>query len=722
VVDPLKVDPLIEEKVSTETPEDVAVLYNWANLQGAQYRDFSASRREYRAQMHRRAAEQRRKENTERATQLDADAARHEVELREAAQQEATMQASARRAAAVQQEELKRAQEERARAAAAAIAAEAAAAQAAAVYRQQGSRGFEEVRAAEPVREVVQERIEDRRSQEVRPQVEDNFSRASETIRLPGSNYAAAAPVTNQNTGYAPLPSFSARENRGLPGRYKEPVVSRTEPAPQFSAAEYRQTPVVDQRKPTQEVYIPGAGIPMAGIPAVRTPEVIQDRRQEPVVAPVVEAPAYVPTVSEIISETARVAAVERTQNVGRPEARRSYIPSPPIQQFELPAEPTTAPVPMVQPIVETPLYSGYSAPNFSTSTYTPEPREVAPSTHSMPAVPAGQPEWLYSGAVPVAKTPTQTPTQQTRAAAAARRDSGQSPISDTLQYSRERVASRWFALKGIFEQPSAEPEPPPPVRQKETHPPVLALFSLAGGVGKTSMVATLGRTLSSLGEKTLLLDTTSYGLLPFYFGARELRPNTIRTFAPPSGSSDAPINMISMNIDAKPPEPGVPDAMVEEIFRNARGTNRIVMDVTTAAGPLARRILKMAPTVVIPVAPDMSSVISLNAVEQFFKGQTDAEGRPVKVFYLLNQFDPSQALHLDVREVLRQQLGDRLLPFVVRRTPAVSEALAEGMTVMDYAPNSAAAEDYLNFANWLRGISAPVSAGFRGVRWSEQA
>ncbi len=38
------------------TPEDVAVLYSWANLQGAKYRDFSASRREYRAQVRYRAA------------------------------------------------------------------------------------------------------------------------------------------------------------------------------------------------------------------------------------------------------------------------------------------------------------------------------------------------------------------------------------------------------------------------------------------------------------------------------------------------------------------------------------------------------------------------------------------------------------------------------------------------------------------------------------------
>ena len=46
----------IEELPVADTPEDVAVLYSWANLHGAKYRDFSASRREYRAQLRHRVA------------------------------------------------------------------------------------------------------------------------------------------------------------------------------------------------------------------------------------------------------------------------------------------------------------------------------------------------------------------------------------------------------------------------------------------------------------------------------------------------------------------------------------------------------------------------------------------------------------------------------------------------------------------------------------------
>ncbi len=296
-----------------------------------------------------------------------------------------------------------------------------------------------------------------------------------------------------------------------------------------------------------------------------------------------------------------------------------------------------------------------------------------------------------------------------------------QQPVVDTLQRSRERVASRWYALKGVFEQAGQERQEAAPVRQKETRTPVLAVFSLAGGVGKTSLVATLGRSLSSLGEKVLLTDTTSHGLLPYYFGASELRQGTVRTFSPPSGSTDAPIYLVNYGVDQDPGDEAAQEALVEEISGSGRGTHRIVLDLTSSTSWVIRRMARLNPTVLVPVAPDMNSVISLQAIEKFFHGVNGADGTPLKFFYVLNQFDAALPLHLDVREVLRRQLGDRLLPFVIRRAPAVSEALAEGMTIIDYSPEAPVAEDYMNLATWLRAQSAPATAGFRNVRWSER-
>jgi len=314
----------------------------------------------------------------------------------------------------------------------------------------------------------------------------------------------------------------------------------------------------------------------------------------------------------------------------------------------------------------------------------------------------AGRPAWL----MPEQQEPSSTPHLP-------------AAPEDTLQGSRDRLATRWYALRGVFEGnvPQAQTAPAPvPARA-----PVMAVFSLAGGVGKTSLVATLGRALSARGERVLLVDTAAYGLLPFFFGAGDQRPGMLRTFSPPASSGDAPIQMITLDPDTFGPETGPQEALSAEIAQHARGVARVIIDLATASGATTRRIMRLSPQVLVPLIPDMNSVVSVGSIDAFFERNGFASTKPSLPNYVLNQFDSSLPLHLDVREVLREQLGDRLLPFVVRRAPAVSEALAEGMTVMDYAPNSGVAEDFAGLAGWVKSLSAAATTSFRGVRWSER-
>ena len=328
----------------------------------------------------------------------------------------------------------------------------------------------------------------------------------------------------------------------------------------------------------------------------------------------------------------------------------------------------------------------------------------------------AAAPAWMY----PPHKPQIVATRSRDRMTTSASRSQG-TPTVDTLQRSRELVASSWYALKGVFAEGASKPGELVPARQKETQTPILAIFSVAGGVGKTSLVATLGRALSSLGEKVLLTDTTSHGLLPFYFGASELHEGAVRTFSPPSGSTDAPVYLLSCGGDKVSGTEETHGTSVDEIVSSGSGTHRILLDLTSYTGELLRQLGDLNPTVLVPLAPDMNSVISLRAVEKFLDGLKGADGTPLNFFYLLNQFDAALPLHLDIREVLKRQLGERLLPFVIRRSPAVSEALAQGMTIIDYAPDAPVVEDYLNVAAWIRTQATPSNVGLQGLRWSER-
>lgn len=284
---------------------------------------------------------------------------------------------------------------------------------------------------------------------------------------------------------------------------------------------------------------------------------------------------------------------------------------------------------------------------------------------------------------------------------------------------SREHLNSRWFALRTVFGGVAGAGEGAAP--RYSSRPPVLAVFSLAGGVGKTSVVATLGRALSSRGERVLLVDTAAYGLLPFYFGACDQRPGVLRTFRPPAGTGDAPIQTLTVDPEALGPEDQEHDPLVREIGRHGNGTSRILIDVGTASGATTRKVLRMGPTILVPIVPDMSSAVSVHAIDAFFQRNGSRQAGQNQPFYIFNQFDSSFALHMDVREMLQERLGDRLLPFVLRESQTVSEALAEGMTVMDYVPDSPVTEDFDRLVVWVKKQAAPASTGYRGIRWSER-
>lgn len=309
--------------------------------------------------------------------------------------------------------------------------------------------------------------------------------------------------------------------------------------------------------------------------------------------------------------------------------------------------------------------------------------------------------------------------------------------------------SSRWLLLNEVA-PPSPDVFPGSQSIGGRIHlVPTLLAFSIAGGTGKTTVLATLARSLAANGERILLADTTHFNLAPCYFGAtpgapadavageseptkeqaREPVPScapakrppaSVRTFSPPPGRGDAPVDILLLPPTGRRAEDrGAPDAMREVLLDHAVNADRVLVDVQTGSESAVRRLLWLEPLVLIPLLPDMNSVATVATVERVFTRRPD-KGCAANLVWLLNQYDPALPLHLDVRAALERQLGERLLPFVVRRSPEVSEALAEGMTVVDYAPNSAAAEDYARLAEWLRERAPAQMHGLQRLRWSE--
>jgi cellulose biosynthesis protein BcsQ len=285
----------------------------------------------------------------------------------------------------------------------------------------------------------------------------------------------------------------------------------------------------------------------------------------------------------------------------------------------------------------------------------------------------------------------------------------------------RQREVPRWVALKTVFDEPE-ESSPKEALPTIELDVPCLALVSLAGGVGKTTLAASLSRFLSAEGQKVLVVDTHSYGLLPLFFGTREVGLGNIRTFS--CGPGSAPIAVMTVDPEKRDQETAASNQLVEQIALHAEGTQSVLIDVASGSTATLREILRLSPTILFVLTPDMASMVSLQALQAFLQTLEDDPERAAQMYYVLNRFDESMPLHDYVREVLAAQLGDRLLPFVLHHSHAVGEALAEGMTVSDYAPRSEIVQDLKRLSEWVSGLRDAMSAlddGLPEVRWSER-
>lgn len=663
-----------------DTPEDVASLYSWANLHGAKYRDFSASRAQAREEARLRAEEaaaaerQRQEEEAERRRQEEAQiVARLAAEAAEAARQaEAERLAEIARQAEVERQAVLAAQEAQ--------------------------------------RQALQQRG-------WQSQASDSFQvsqSSGSTMPLPGApaEYQAFDEAQQQFQE----PAFESPRPESL----------ATPDSTRFSQAGQFFPPAQTRRIFTSGSVAPNPPVPTANYVEPQIPQHVPEQASRAPLNPPVQFQD--PRSSkQLYSQAPQGPGVYTDPEPPLFESAPSYFDTP---QESYPPSPWSS--------AESRDDRELREQNFRPAWLAPEvpARQQVPTPFSQPNQQSAPPkQYVPMYAQPVGQAPVmaQNPTSNQNQPPAPAQQPNQvpsynpSPVEDTLVGSRDSIANRWYALKSVFDPQSASVEQVPVAPPARV--PVLAVFSLAGGVGKTSLVASLGRALSSRGERVLLVDTAAYGLLPFFFGARDQRPGQLRTFNPPGVSIEAPIQLVTLDPEAQLADPQSQDAnqdrsqdwLAQQVAQYSRGANRVIIDLPTASGATTRRVLRLAPTVLVPVVPDMNSVVSVGAIEAFFRHSGNIGGKQILPYYVLNQFDYSLPLHLDVREILREQIGDRLLPFALRRSPAVSEALAEGMTVIDYAPNAVVAEDYASLAGWVRSLSAPATQSYRGVRWSER-
>ena len=248
---------------------------------------------------------------------------------------------------------------------------------------------------------------------------------------------------------------------------------------------------------------------------------------------------------------------------------------------------------------------------------------------------------------------------------------------------------------------------------------PSLAVISLAGGVGRTTLAATLATLAARAGHASLAVDWDPQNLLALHFGMEH---------PPAEGLAANAANGLPWQGSALRSADG---AVVLPFGRlNVEQLRDWYPQMARDRGWLAERLAQIAPPATAsarqwtfldtPRAPSLLTEQAMLAADAVLLVQRADPGalallpqalamaatRPLLA--VLNGFDASRPLQQGVRAALQARLGARLVPHVVHRDEAVPEAWARLAALPEQAPHAQATHDMHGLLRWLEARLLP--------------
>ena len=239
-----------------------------------------------------------------------------------------------------------------------------------------------------------------------------------------------------------------------------------------------------------------------------------------------------------------------------------------------------------------------------------------------------------------------------------------------------------------------------------------VAFRAAAGGCGATTVAATVAHLLAARGEHIVVGDGSSLPMLPAHFGATHLSRGTWSLL--PGRRRDGGAIHILSNVDPAEGASFADGWLQQEMETFAHPWNRMLLDVSSSAAADLAGVEEMNLMVVVVVHPDPAARVRLPLLLDEYA----ALG--IEPWVLLNRFDADKPSHVALQTEWKARLGRALLDFEIRADEIVSDALNEGVTVDEFAPDSDVTADFRQLADWIQSAGEIVPMKYAGVRQGE--
>ena len=239
-----------------------------------------------------------------------------------------------------------------------------------------------------------------------------------------------------------------------------------------------------------------------------------------------------------------------------------------------------------------------------------------------------------------------------------------------------------------------------------------IAIVNEKGGTAKTTTSVNLAAALGEMGKKVLLVDLDGQAASSRWLGVEEdslladailrgrgLEPleNVIPgvSLAPASGKLD------SVAHDLRPTQGGQLRKLLHEVEANY---DYILIDCPPSLGNrLIGNALLAASHAIAPVEMSVLALDGLRILLTMLEDIRDGFGHEIKLIGVLAcRYDDRTRLSRLVLAELKRALPEKVFETVIRENTQIQECPASGRSILEYAPDCSAAEDYRRLAREL--------------------
>lgn len=248
--------------------------------------------------------------------------------------------------------------------------------------------------------------------------------------------------------------------------------------------------------------------------------------------------------------------------------------------------------------------------------------------------------------------------------------------------------------------------------------PKVVALVSMNGGVGRSTLATALSSGLQRHGESVVALDLDPQNALHHHFGVSAALPGIGRTslehgqWSPLQQLGFAGCQVITFgDIDIQQQEnlerwlkhePTWLAQRLASLGLNERQT--VIIDTPAGNNVYFHQALNVADVVLVIVQADAACLGTLDHLDVLLAPHLEGQNPPA-VQVVVNQVDESNPFSLDMVEAFKQRLGKA--PLEVHRDMAINEALAFAADPLDNVAKRLASDDINEICRVLKAPKA---------------